>query len=107
MQARFVRRRDVQWRIEVPTTRRERMRGLRGRDELPADRVVLFERCRSVHTFAMRCPILVAGLDRSHRVVRTWELRPRRLLLPRPGVRHIVEAAAGADVRIGDRFEPR
>jgi hypothetical protein len=39
-------------------------------------------------------------------VIGIWRLPPRRLLLPRPGVRHIIEAHADADIRIGDRFEP-
>jgi uncharacterized protein len=105
MQARFVRERDTQWCLETPTTRRERMRGLRGRAELPSDRVMLLERCRSVHTFGMRFPILVAGLDRSHRVIKVRPLAPRRFLLW-PGVRHIAEAGVSADIRVGDRFEP-
>jgi hypothetical protein len=81
------------------------MRGLRGRDELPSDRVLLLERCRSVHTFGIRFPILVVGLDRSHRVIRVRPLAPRRLLLW-PGVRHVAEASICADIRLGDRFEP-
>jgi len=51
------------WRVEIPATRRERMRGLRDRGFLPPDHAMLFPRCRSVHTFGMRFPITVAFLD--------------------------------------------
>lgn len=66
---------------------------------------MLFERCRSVHTIGMRVPITVAGLDREWRVRRVAVVRPRRLVLPRVGVRHILELDADADVRPGDRLE--
>ena len=93
------------WTIDVPTTRRERVRGLRKRAPLTAAHGMFFWRCRSVHTVGMRGPITVALLDASFRVVSVRTMRPRRLLLPRRGVRHILECAAGADVRPGDRFE--
>lgn len=66
---------------------------------------MLFEHCRSVHTIGMRVPITVAGLDREWRVRRVTVVRPRRLVLPRVGVRHILELDADADVRPGDRLE--
>jgi uncharacterized protein len=87
--------------VDVPTSRRERVRGLRGHR---AVRAMLFERCRSVHTIGMRVPITVAALDREWRVRRVSVVRPRRLVLPRAGVRHILELSANADVRPGDRF---
>jgi hypothetical protein len=43
----------------------------------------------------MRFPIDVVMLDRSDRPIGVRHLPPGRLLLPRPGVRHIVEVAAG------------
>jgi uncharacterized membrane protein (UPF0127 family) len=92
------------WTFEVPIRRRERVRGLRDRTWLAPDHGMLFERCRSVHTFGMRVPILVASLDRHQRVVRTRVMPPRRLMMPRPGVRSVLECAADADVRAGDRF---
>jgi uncharacterized membrane protein (UPF0127 family) len=66
---------------------------------------MMFERCRSVHTLGMRFPILVASLDRQGHVIRVRTMPPRRLMLPRPGVRSVLECPAGADVRPGDRFE--
>ena len=66
---------------------------------------MLFERCRSVHTFGMTAPITVASLDARLHVVSVRTMGPRRVLVPRAGVRHILECAAGADLRPGDRFE--
>jgi uncharacterized membrane protein (UPF0127 family) len=97
--------RGIEWTIDEPTTRLERARGLRGRAPLPIAHGMFFGRCRSVHTFGMRAPIIVASLDRRLRVVSVRTMRPRRVLLPRRGVRHILECAASADVRPGDRFE--
>ena len=98
--------RGERWRVEVPTSRRERLRGLRGRPPPAGRRGMLFHRCRSVHTFGMPVPITVAGLDRRLRVVVVRTMAPGRVLFPRPGVRHILECPADLDVRNGDRFEP-
>jgi uncharacterized membrane protein (UPF0127 family) len=87
--------------VEVPTSRRERMGGLRGRRPAP----MLFERARSVHTFGMRAAIAVAFLDRDHRVIRVATVPPRRLVSCRRA-RHVLEAPAGTDVRVGDRLTP-
>lgn len=97
--------RNRPWTFEVPTRRRERVRGLRGRTELAPDHAMLFERCRSVHTVGMRFPIVVASLDREGRVIHVRTMRPRRLMVPRPGVRSVLECRADADVRAGDRFD--
>jgi uncharacterized membrane protein (UPF0127 family) len=90
----------------VPEGRRERMRGLIGRASIESSEALLLERTRSVHTFGMRFPITVALLDR-HRTVRSVRrLLPRRVLLPRPGVRHVLELHEEVDARPGDRFTP-
>ena len=92
------------WRTEVPTTGRERTRGLSGRDGLAPGNAMLFQRCRSVHTFGMTFSIDVALLDRAYAVLSVVRMPPRRLLLPRPRVRHILECAAGGELRPGDRL---
>jgi hypothetical protein len=78
------------------------MRGLRGRHALPPRHGILFPRCRSVHTFGMMQPISVVLLDRCGRVLVTRLVRPRRVVLPRRGTRHVLECAAHADLRPGD-----
>jgi uncharacterized membrane protein (UPF0127 family) len=93
------------WTFELPTRRRERVRGLRDRTKLALDHAMLFERCRSVHTVGMRFTIVVASLDRDGRVIHVRTMRPRRLMMPRPRVRSVLECHADADVRAGDRFE--
>jgi uncharacterized protein len=88
----------------VPETRRERVRGLLGRSSLAADDAVLFERTRSIHTYGMRIPIMVALLDEGLVVRSVRLLRPGRLLLPRPDIRHVLECAEGVDLRVGDQL---
>jgi hypothetical protein len=88
----------------VPETRRERMRGLLGRSSLAANDAVLFERTRSIHTFGMRIPITVALLDGGLVVRSVRPMPPGRLLLPRPGIGHVLECAEGVDLRRGDRL---
>jgi uncharacterized membrane protein (UPF0127 family) len=92
------------FRVEVPTTRQERVRGLRGRDGLAPEHAMLFPRCRSVHTFGMAFPVDMVLLDEEHHVVTVVGMPPGRLLLPRRGVRHILECPAGVDLRPGDRL---
>lgn len=90
----------------IPESRRERMRGLTGRANLGPHEALLLEGTRSVHTFGMRFPIRVALLDR-HRTVRSVRrLLPRRVLLPRPGIRGVLELHEDADARPGDRLTP-
>lgn len=91
-------------RTMVPETRRERMGGLLGRPPLGADVALLLERTRSVHTFGMRFPISAAMLDRDLVVRSVRRMPPGRFLLPRPGVRHVLECAESADLRPGDRL---
>ena len=94
------------WLVETPTTRRERVRGLRGRGWLPPDHAMLFQRCRSIHTFGMAFPITVALLDREWRIVGVRVMSARRLLLPRRSVRHVLECPVDTDLRPGDRLLP-
>lgn len=93
--------------LRIASTRRERRRGLLGLDGFEG--ALLLERTRSVHSFGMRFPLDVAFLDADHRVVRTVRLVPNRLVLPRPGFRHVVEAEAGCFARwglgVGDELE--
>jgi uncharacterized membrane protein (UPF0127 family) len=87
--------------VEVPNSRPERARGLRGRRPVP----MLFERARSVHTFGMLETIDVAFLDAHHRVIRVSSVPPRRIVCALRA-RHVLEMPAGADLRCGDRLAP-
>lgn len=87
--------------VDVPETGRERARGLIGRGALAPHDGLLLRNCRSVHTFGMRFAIDAVLLDRDDRVLRIVRMRPRRILLPRPQVRHVLEVAAGAATLLG------
>lgn len=95
--------------LEVASGRRERGRGLLGRDGL--DGALLLERTRSVHTFGMRFAVDVALCDGELVVLRTLRAAPHRLVLPVRRGRHVLEAEAGAfahwQLRPGDELEVR
>jgi uncharacterized membrane protein (UPF0127 family) len=90
------------WWVEVPTRLHERMRGLRGRDRMEPEHAFLLPRTRSIHTFGMNFPLLVALLDEQLRVVTIRTVGPGRIVLPRRGLRHVLECGPGADLRPGD-----
>ena len=93
------------WRVLVPETRRERMRGLRGRPPPGPREAMLFLRCRSVQTFGMRATISVAFLDRTMRVIEVRRCRPGRIVRSRRlRARHALECAVRWEPQIGDRF---
>jgi hypothetical protein len=81
---------------------RERMRGLCGRDRMEPEHAFLLHRTRSIHTFGMRFPVSVALLDDQLRVMAVRTVGPRRIVLPRRGVRHVLECRSGGDLRPGD-----
>ena len=88
----------------LPETRLERMRGWRERSALASDDALLLDHARSIHTFGMRLPISAALLDRDLVVRCVRAVRPGRVVLPRPGIRHVLECAEGVDLRPGDRL---
>ncbi len=95
--------------LAVATSRRDRRRGLLGRDGFEG--ALLIERARSVHSIGMRFPIDVAFLDADLEVVRTTRLAPHRITLPVARARSVVEAEAGRfahwGLRPGDVLEVR
>jgi hypothetical protein len=93
--------RGARWRCDVPTTRRERGRGLIGRT-LEPDGALLLERCTSVHTFGMRGPITVARLSKAFEVRDVRVMAPNRMLLPSWHRGHVLECSVDADLRPGD-----
>lgn len=92
---------------EVASTRRERTRGLLGRDGFTG--ALVFRRCRQVHTVGMRFAIDVAFCRADGVVLRTSTLRSWRLspLVWRSAF--VIEAEAGAferwNLRVGDLVE--
>lgn len=94
---------------EVTQTRRDRRRGLLGRDELEG--ALVLQPCRWVHTVGMRFPLDVAYLDAEGTVIKTLHMAPHRVGLPVWRARQVIEAEAGAfarwGLRVGDVIEIR
>jgi uncharacterized membrane protein (UPF0127 family) len=84
---------------ELARGRRDRARGLLGRDG--HEGALVLEPCHWVHTFGMRFAIDVAFLDHDGVVLKTVRMRPNRLGLPVPRCWTVVEAEAGAIGRWG------
>ena len=98
--------------VTVATTRVERAIGLMGRSDLHPGEAMWFAPTRGVHTYWMRFPIDLVGLDAAGMVVdRVAGMKPWRLRLPRQGVVGVLELAEGSldrsDTRLGHclRFE--
>lgn len=79
---------------EVAASRRERWRGLLGRDGL--DGVLVIRPCHQVHTIGMKFPIDVAFCDRDGRVLHTASLRPFRISRPVLRAAFTIEAPEGS-----------
>ncbi len=84
-------------RVGVATSRARRAVGLIGRSGLQDGEALWIAPSRGVHTWGMRFPIDVLGLDAAGRVVDlVAALRPWRMRLPRRGCIGVLELAAGA-----------
>jgi uncharacterized membrane protein (UPF0127 family) len=103
----LVRNGEVLASLEVATSRRERRRGLLGRDGY--DGALLLQPCASIHTAGMRFDLDVAFCDEDLQVLETVRMRPWRVGRPRPGAHAVLEAEAGAferwRLRPGDLLE--
>jgi uncharacterized protein len=95
--------------LEIPATRRDRARGLIGRQSF--DGAILLTRARSVHTVGMRFDLDIALLDVDNVVIKTLRLHRNRISAPILRARSVLEAEAGAfgnwDLKIGDELEIR
>jgi uncharacterized protein len=93
--------------LEVARSRRDRMRGLLGRDGIEG--ALLIEPARSVHTLGMRFPIDVAFCDADLVVLRVVHMPRFRVARPVLRARGVIEAEAGAfsrwELRPGDQLE--
>ena len=94
---------------EVANGRRDRARGLLGRDG--HEGAMILSRCRWVHTIGMRFALDVAYLDEDGIVLKTVHMHRNRIGLPVAKAKTVVEAEAGAFARwglqVGDVVELR
>ena len=94
---------------EVVNGRRDRARGLIGRDG--HEGALVLSPCRWIHTVGMRFPLDVAYVDAAGIVLRTVRMGRNRMGLPIPRARMVIEAEAGAFARwglhVGDLVELR
>jgi uncharacterized membrane protein (UPF0127 family) len=90
----LIREDDVLAVAEVAATRRDRRRGLIGRDDLEG--AIVLRPCRQVHTFGMRFPIDVAFCDRTGTVLNLSTLAPRRISRTVWRSAFAIEARAGS-----------
>jgi uncharacterized membrane protein (UPF0127 family) len=82
-------------RIHEASTRRARLRGFAWRRSPPDGAALLFERCRSVHTFGMRWRLDLVWLDAAGAVVRVdRDVPPLRVRSCRRA-RSVIEVPAG------------
>ena len=99
--------------LEIARSRRERSRGLLGRDGIEG--ALLIPATRSVHTMGMRFPIDVAFCEaegeREFVVLRIVQMRRGRVSRPSLSSRAVIEAEAGAfarwNLRPGDQLEAK
>jgi uncharacterized membrane protein (UPF0127 family) len=82
-------------RCEVSDSFFSRLRGLLGRDRLPAREGLLLSPAGSVHTFFMRFPIDVVFLDKQLVVQRVVPDVARSRLVSHRGARRVLELPAG------------
>jgi uncharacterized membrane protein (UPF0127 family) len=96
-------------RLELAGDSLSRRRGLLDRDSLPAGAGLVIAPSQGVHTFGMRFPIDVIGLDRTGHVVRLKvSVRPGRIVLAWRAFA-ILEVPEGtarrAGLELGDQLE--
>jgi uncharacterized membrane protein (UPF0127 family) len=85
--------------LEIASDRRDRRRGLLGREGIEG--ALLIEGTRSVHTVGMRFPIDVAHLDGDGRVLRCRTMPRHRVGMPVLRASMVLEAEAGSFERWG------
>lgn len=103
-------KKEIATNVEIADRLFSRMKGLLGRDELPAGEALVITPCNSVHTFGMRFPIDVIFLDKRNKVVGcARNLQPNRLSRMVFSARSVLEAPAGTidrtSTKIGDDVE--
>lgn len=103
----LVRDDDVLAVAEVAATRRQRVRGLMGRDDVEGALVI--HPCKQVHTIGMRFPIDVAFCSRAGVVLHECTIRPWRVSRLVLRSAFVIEAREGSferwKLRAGDIVE--
>lgn len=93
--------------VEFARTRRERRRGLLGRDGLSAGSALVLTPCNTIHTVGMRFPLDVAFVDRHGRVRHIVRNLPPTRISVCFTAKSTIECAAGQlgedALRVGDR----
>jgi uncharacterized protein len=94
--------------VAIATTRRERRRGLLGRERLSPSEGLLLAPCMAIHTAFMHFPIDVVFVDGEGRAVQVvHQLAPWRVA-GSLRARAVIELAAGiataGDIRVGDHL---
>lgn len=90
------------------TGRRDRRRGLIGRDRLGNGEALIIPACRQVHTFGMKFPVDIAFVGRDGSVLRTCRrLGPGRLSPLVLRSRMVIEMEAGVLDETGTRHGDR
>jgi uncharacterized protein len=98
---------ELATRVELAITRRDRRRGLLGRDRLDPGVALVLLPCIGVHTAFMRFPIDVVFVNRLGCAIHIVErLKPWRIAIAAGGY-GVIELAGGSlarrDLRVGDR----
>lgn len=95
-------------RIELAVTRRDRRKGLLGRDEFETSSALIIAPCFSIHTMFMRFDIDAVFVDDDGRAVKVvQEMAPWRIAV-QPFAHAVIELPAGSlrdrPVDVGDRL---
>jgi hypothetical protein len=83
-------------RIECADTSLRRLVGLLGRSSLSAGEGIWIQPSSGIHTFGMKFPIDVVGLDREMRILKLWrQVKPQRMTSVSTKVNSVLELAGG------------
>ena len=96
--------------ISTARSRKARMLGLLGTDELDGNTALHISPCSSVHTLGMRYSIDLIFLDKQNRIVHISEdIKPNKFASAGKDVHSIIECAAGTavklDIAVGDELQ--
>ena len=95
-------------RVEVAVTRRDRRKGLLGRDAFGSSSALIIAPCAAIHTMFMRFDIDAVFVDDTGRAVKVVQQLPPWRIAVEPFAHAVVELPAGSlqerPVDVGDRL---